>query len=78
MLIFGWHIVIGCGRGALRIKNSDAPISQAIKCLGAGDFVNEVSINKHGIRITVSTPDNMTIPDLFKNCLWFRFVHNNR
>lgn len=69
VLVFCWYVVVGGGRGAVYVEDLDAALPEAVEGLWAGDFVDEVPIDKHGIGIACHAFDDVSIPDLFKNCL---------
>jgi len=75
MLILGWNVMVcRCG-GSRGIEYGDFPRPQTVKCLGAGDFMNEVSVNEEGIRKSIRSSHNVCIPNFLKNC---SLLHNNR
>src|SRR5258708_21799216 len=68
MLIFCMDIMICCSRCAMGIENTYTSFSQPIKRLGAGDLVNEMTVDEQRIGITLRTFHHTAVPDFLENC----------
>src|SRR5262245_15599880 len=66
VLVLRGHIVIRCGCGALCIKDTDAALTQAIKCLWTRYLVNKMPVNEDNIGIAFGSLHYMRIPKLIK------------
>lgn len=69
VLIFGRNVVVGGGGGAVDVEHLDTAFPESIECLGAGYFVNKMTVDEYGIWIAGDAFDDVSIPDLLKNCL---------
>jgi hypothetical protein len=78
VLIFGRHVMVGCGGGPAGIEYRYASFTQTIESLRAGDLVDKMTVDEEGIRVTSSVFYHMAIPDFIEDRFWFLIRHNNR
>ena len=68
VLIFRWNVMIGCGRSAVNVEHFDAALTKSVESLGACNFVDEMAVDEDCVWIAGHAFNNVSIPDLFKNC----------
>ena len=69
MLIFGRHIVVSSGCGALGIKNANPSFLEPIKSLRTGHFMDEMTVNIKRVGMAFFVLYDVVIPDFIKNGL---------
>jgi hypothetical protein len=66
--------MIGSGNSFIGSENRDAPFFQTIKCLGAGNFVDEVPVDIENIRPVFDGFHHMSVPDFVEKCFCFQNI----